>query len=108
MIGLKAPQDNDIAVEEKEIKLAINNRAEDDGKAILEGLMYKLDEKGDQKDPNHWREHNMWIANNGSLCYHSVEDKKRIVLLDGAMLQGATFSKLEKSALGSSFVLETK
>lgn len=58
-------------------------------KAIHKGTLWKLNTGMDTKDASQWLQRDMWVANNGSLCYFSQKDSKRLVLLDSHTLHEA-------------------
>jgi len=68
-------------------------RVEDESnpnEALYKGMLWKLDTNGDPSDASKWRERDMWMLQAGSLCYWSVKENKRLVLLDGATLASST------------------
>jgi serine/threonine protein kinase len=72
----------------------IRHRVEDHSrKAIHQGTLWKLNNGKDPNDPKQWLQRDMWIANNGSLCYFSQLDNKRLVLLDSHKLHAAQVSQ---------------
>ncbi|CAK9067076.1 unnamed protein product [Durusdinium trenchii] len=72
------------------------NRIEDtSSKAPLyKGTLWKLNTDGNPQDPTHWLKRDMWVAFNGSLCYFSIKENKRLVLVDGSKLSGAKVTKM--------------
>jgi len=52
-------------------------------------MLWKLNSNGDPKDPKHWLQRDMWLAQQGSLCYFSTKDSKRLVLIEGTKLANA-------------------
>lgn len=58
-------------------------------KAMHKGTLWKLNTDGDPKEATHWLKRDMWIANNGSLCYFSFKENTRLVLLDANHLAHA-------------------
>jgi len=102
-------QDNSLTVDEQ-VKPSQRIRDEDNSskKPMLQGTLYKLDTGGDPKDPIKWRKRDMWVTSNGSLCYYSIKEVKRLVLIDGAKLQGAKVTTFADGARDHAFMLETK
>lgn len=100
--------DNNLVTEHVQRK--IRNRSEDDShKAPLyKGALFKLDSNGNVKDPIQWRRRDMWISSNGSLCYYSIKDNKRLVLIDGAKLSGASVLPAEGCVRDHAFEVKLK
>jgi hypothetical protein len=53
------------------------------------GTLWKLDHNKDATKKASWKLRDMWVSNNGSLCYYSQLENKRLVLLDSHTLFGA-------------------
>lgn len=107
----KGGDDNAMGVDEQVARnIKDRNRGEDiSSKApIFKGTLYKLDTNGNTKDPVQWRRRDMWIASNGALCYFSIKDNKRLVLIDGAKLPGATIAKCDGGVKGMAFEIKIK
>eukprot|EP00929_Paragymnodinium_shiwhaense_P060247 TRINITY_DN3010_c0_g1_i6.p1 TRINITY_DN3010_c0_g1~~TRINITY_DN3010_c0_g1_i6.p1 ORF type:complete len:672 (-),score=166.88 TRINITY_DN3010_c0_g1_i6:187-2202(-) len=58
-------------------------------RVVHRGTVWKLQKNGNAKDVSQWTKHDMWIAENGSLCYFSTKKNTKIVLLDGHHLSAA-------------------
>lgn len=59
-------------------------RGLDSSRRVLhKGILWKLNTGGDAANPNHWLRRDMWITTEGSLCYFSHKENKRLVLLEG-------------------------
>ncbi|CAE7257301.1 PHKG2 [Symbiodinium natans] len=84
------------------------NRIEDtSSKAPLyKGTLWKLNTDGNPQDPTHWLKRDMWVAFNGSLCYFSIKENKRLVLVDGSKLTGAKVTPLVGAAREYAFRLQ--
>mmetsp|Transcript_6557 Transcript_6557/g.14185 ORF Transcript_6557/g.14185 Transcript_6557/m.14185 type:complete len:691 (-) Transcript_6557:51-2123(-) len=84
------------------------NRIEDtSSKAPLyKGTLWKLNTDGNPQDPTHWLKRDMWVAFNGSLCYFSIKENKRLVLLDGIKISGAKVTTLPNAAREFAFQLD--
>lgn len=65
---------------------------------LYKGALWKLNQNGDPKDETHWLKRDMWISPNGSLCYFSIKENKRLVLIDGVKLSGAKITELKDTA----------
>lgn len=66
-------------------------RTQDETRRILyQGTLWKLNRQGDPKESSHWLIRDMWVASNGSLCYFSQKENKRLVLLDASLFSRAT------------------
>merc|ERR1719446_935953 len=75
------------------------SRPEDhSSKAMHQGNLWKLNQGKDPSDNAMWLQRDMWVANNGSLCYFSIADSKRLVLLDSHRLHEAEITMLPKEA----------
>eukprot|EP00930_Biecheleria_cincta_P059873 TRINITY_DN45589_c0_g1_i1.p1 TRINITY_DN45589_c0_g1~~TRINITY_DN45589_c0_g1_i1.p1 ORF type:complete len:701 (-),score=151.00 TRINITY_DN45589_c0_g1_i1:124-2226(-) len=72
------------------------------------GTLWKLNSDGNPEEPMHWLRRDMWVACNGSLCYFSIKENKRLVLVDGSLLAGAKITRLPKSARDFAFRLEAE
>jgi serine/threonine protein kinase len=74
----------------------LRTRAEDtSSKAVHTGTLWKLNTGQDGKDGSQWLQRDMWVANNGSLCYFSQKDNKRLVLLDSHKLHDAEIKDIK-------------
>jgi len=84
------------------------NRVEDNSERyILKGVLWKLNNKGDPMDASHWLQRDIWIGNNGALCYFSHKDNKRLKLMDEGLLHEATVTRFEGSAREHAFQVYT-
>eukprot|EP00928_Gymnodinium_smaydae_P043598 TRINITY_DN29177_c0_g1_i2.p1 TRINITY_DN29177_c0_g1~~TRINITY_DN29177_c0_g1_i2.p1 ORF type:complete len:655 (+),score=61.42 TRINITY_DN29177_c0_g1_i2:150-1967(+) len=54
-----------------------------------QGTLWKLKSGGSPSDLLSWDKRDMWIASNYSLCYFSIKEGKRLVLIDGPTLMTA-------------------
>lgn len=72
------------------------------------GALWKLNSGKDPMDAAEWLQRDMWIANNGSLCYYSQREETRLVILDSHHLHGADITKLVKSGRQYAFKIDTK
>lgn len=72
-------------------------RAQDDtaGAPLHKGTLKKLDTGKNPEELANWRDRDMWIAQQGSLCYYSQKENKKLVLVDGAVLSDAKITKME-------------
>lgn len=64
----------------------------DDLTARYKGILWKLNHGGDPSKKEHWLGRDMWLAGNGSLCYHSLKEDKLLILVDGHHLATAEVS----------------
>jgi len=86
----------------KQHKLSIKNRRmnvqelsqglKGNFKAAHRSILWKLKSNGDSMNDDHWFERDMWIANNGSLCYYSKKEKKELVYYTGEDVARASIS----------------
>lgn len=82
-------------------------RLHDDSKEIIfQGQLCKLNTNGDPKDAADWLLPDMWIANNGSICYYSQKESKRLVLLEASKFHDATIEALADVARPFAFVVQ--
>ncbi|CAJ1356039.1 unnamed protein product [Effrenium voratum] len=73
---------------------------------LYKGTLWKLNTDGNPGDSTHWLKRDMWVACDGSLCYFSIKENKRLVLLDGIKMAGAKVSDVPKSAREFAFKLD--
>mmetsp|Transcript_108234 Transcript_108234/g.241623 ORF Transcript_108234/g.241623 Transcript_108234/m.241623 type:complete len:705 (-) Transcript_108234:178-2292(-) len=99
-----AKQDNNAPVQRQ-----MRDRQEDTTGTLAplhKGTLWKLTsdaKKDDMKDPSKWIKRDMWIAHNHSLCYYSVKENKRLVLIDGDKLTKATMQEITGGARNFAF-----
>jgi len=85
----------------------IRERPDDtSSKAVHKGTLWKLNSGSDGKDASQWLQRDMWVANNGSLCYFSQKDNKRLVLLDAHRLHGAQIDATSGTAKEFAFQIK--
>mmetsp|Transcript_64930 Transcript_64930/g.155094 ORF Transcript_64930/g.155094 Transcript_64930/m.155094 type:complete len:711 (+) Transcript_64930:54-2186(+) len=75
-------------------------------KPLHKGTLFKLNSNSSPQDDKNWLQRDMWIAPNGSLCYFSIKDGKRLVLVDGPRLSRATFAAFEGGAKPHAFQIQ--
>mmetsp|Transcript_53010 Transcript_53010/g.124215 ORF Transcript_53010/g.124215 Transcript_53010/m.124215 type:complete len:691 (-) Transcript_53010:146-2218(-) len=63
---------------------------------LHQGTLWKLNAEADPKESTKWLKRDMWVSSNGSLCYFSQKENKRLVLLDGCRLPGAQVIELKE------------
>ncbi|CAK8999786.1 Kinesin-like protein KIF13B [Durusdinium trenchii] len=73
---------------------------------LYKGTLFKLNTDGNADEPAHWLKRDMWVACDGSLCYFSIKENKRLVLLDGVKLAGAKVENLSCKARDFAFKLD--
>jgi len=86
-------------------------RSEDDSDLAFElfrGRLWKLNFNGDAKEPGQWLQRDMWITPTGSLCYFSLKQNKRLILIDAHHIHGAVISLFKGGAFPHAFQIETK
>jgi hypothetical protein len=76
-------------------------RPADDSKSspLYKGTLWKLNTGADPKDPKNWLKRDMWLAQQGSLCYFSTKENKRLVLIDGSKLADAEIKEFKDARL---------
>jgi serine/threonine protein kinase len=85
------------------------DRPEDDSvlAPLFKGTLYKLNTNGDKTEPSQWIKRDMWIAHNHSLCYYSVKEDKRLILIDGTKLTTAAIERISGCARDNAFEVRT-
>ena len=73
---------------------------------LYKGTLFKLNTDGNADEPAHWLKRDMWVACDGSLCYFSIKENKRLVLLDGVKLAGAKVENMSCKARDFVFKLD--
>lgn len=74
---------------------------------LLQSSLYKLKVDGDPTKTNAWNKRDMWLANNGNLCYYSILEEKRLVYLDRKALVSGTVTVLKDVAHDHAFQFVT-
>lgn len=76
------------------------HRPEDQSTAtpLHKGTLWKLNSNGDPKKADHWIKRDMWLAQNHSLCYYSVKENRRLVLVDAAKLAMSQVDPIEEGS----------
>mmetsp|Transcript_97647 Transcript_97647/g.273220 ORF Transcript_97647/g.273220 Transcript_97647/m.273220 type:complete len:658 (+) Transcript_97647:93-2066(+) len=96
---------NKLAVEQAPARRERDRRNDEStGAPVHKGTLYKLNTNSDPKDPANWIRRDMWLAQNFSLCYYSVKENKRLVLIDGEQLSKSQVNKV--SGQGRDFAFE--
>jgi hypothetical protein len=72
---------------------------------IHKGTLWKLNTNGDPKLQKEWLRRDMWVASNGSLCYFSIKENKRLVMIDGSKLPTAKITKFSGGFRQHAFTL---
>lgn len=72
-------------------------RPADDSKSapLFKGTLWKLSTGQDPGQPKSWLMRDMWLAQQGSLCYFSTKENKRLILIDGSKIAGAEITEFE-------------
>jgi len=99
------PQDEHFA---KAPKQAREKGADNSKVAFFKGVLFRLNKGGRPDRATDWTRTDMWIASNGSLCYFSYQESKRLVLLDCAQLSYAKIFKYEGGARPNAFEVRIK
>jgi serine/threonine protein kinase len=89
----------------------LRDRPEDDSvqTPLHKGTLYKLNTGGNMEKDDQWIQRDMWIAHNHSLCYFSVKEEKRLVLIDAVKLSTADIKMVKgKAAKGHAFEIHVK
>merc|ERR1719163_672137 len=72
---------------------------------IYKGKLWKLNSGSDPIVAKNWLIRDMWIADNGSLCYFSQREDKRLVMFDGHQMHDGEITKLTGLAKPHAFQL---
>lgn len=76
------------------------------GSPLFKGTLWKLNADGDNKRTVDFIKRDIWIAQNHSLCYFSVKESKRLVLIDGQHLEATTICPVENAAMEHCFEIK--
>jgi len=108
--GKKDIKAEDMDMTEKDVARTNRARTEDTSNTapLYKGTLWKLNTNGDPKDNAHWLKRDMWLSAQGSLCYFSVKENKRLVLVDGAKLEDAKVGKFKGGAKDNAFEIKYK
>jgi serine/threonine protein kinase len=82
-------------------------RCEDNsqGSPLFKGTMWKLSSKGDPQDDRSWLKRDMWLTQQGALCYFSCRSNTRLVLIDESALKGAEIVPLNFACKDHAFMV---
>jgi len=86
------------------------HRPEDNspGTPLTKGILWKLNSNGDPMKADHWIRRDMWIAQNHSLCYYSVKENRRLVLIDAAKLSMSTCEPSDEGTTARPYAFKIK
>jgi serine/threonine protein kinase len=103
-------EDMDMHEKPEEIARTNRARAEDNSNTapLYKGTLWKLNTNGKPMEAADWLKRDMWIAQAGSLCYFSVKENKRLVLVDGTKLAGAKITPYTQGCKQNAFELKYK
>lgn len=65
---------------------------------VYKGTLCKLNTAGNKQNKAHWLERDCWITGDGDLCYFSLKENRRLVLLSARRLRGAIFEHVKGCA----------
>jgi len=74
---------------------------------VLKGTLWKLNQNGDAGNKMHWIRRDMWFTFDGKLCYYSLKETRRCVLVDGSTRRGLQISRVGDAAKEHAFKLRT-
>ncbi|CAD7924949.1 unnamed protein product [Amoebophrya sp. A25] len=96
----------------KELRMMIRNRRDkttnkDDFRPVYEAMLWKLNQEGDPHKDQDWNQRRMWLAKNGSFCYHSAKENKDLMYYRPDDVRHLKFRRLfpEESSRRFSFEL---
>jgi len=98
----------------RDFKLLIRNRRQEINTEAKEFLpkykakLFKLNQDGDMTNPDHWLEREMWIASNGSLCYHSKKEDRELQYYTKHDMSAVTTAVLPTSATCLPYAFEIR
>lgn len=71
-------------------------------------VLWKLNTDGNPRRPEDWLQRNMWLAADGSLCYHSKKEGKALVYFSGTDIRSCTVKALgpEEAILPNAFSMQ--
>jgi len=72
---------------------------------LFAGTLWKLNTGKDPRSPEEWLQRDMWIADNGSLCYYRMKENKRLVLVNMEHLKSAEIEPLDLAAKDHAMVI---
>lgn len=75
---------------------------------LYKGTLWKLNTGSNGQDVANWIKRDMWVAHNCSLCYFSVKENKRLVLVDGEKIYQSEIAPLKNVAKEFAFILQSK
>lgn len=75
------------------------------GEPLYKGTLWKLNTNGNPNDLTAWLQRDMWITKGGNLCYFSLKENKRLVLIDAKEIAGADVLKFVSEAKKNCFEL---
>lgn len=102
-------EENAVVVDELVVRSVRNRREDLSSTAPLhKGTLWKLNLNGDPKEAAHWLKRDMWVSSNGSLCYFSIKENKRLVMIDGAKLPAAKISRFQGGVKNCAFQVATE
>jgi hypothetical protein len=107
----------DFAAELSHFKLAVKNRRKaidaevDPFLPTFKALLWKFKqdhEEGDQMKADHWFQREMWISKNGSLCYYSKKQQKKLIYYNHVDLESCTVEELPPGSAAVEYAFEVK
>lgn len=99
------------------IRLKVNNRRGEvpafdkvQYHKVFESKLWKLNQDGDPTKEDDWRLRDMWLAQNGSICYYSRQKQKDLQYHCASDMQYAVVQKLEhrKTVRGEEVLISAK
>jgi len=99
---------NDVAVEDKVERTVKRKVDESAGEVLHKGTLFKLNSNGDPTKLCDWLQRDMWVASNGGLCYWSIKENKRLVMIDGSKMMTATITPFIEGARQHAFKITVR
>lgn len=97
------------------LRLAVHNRrrrigedAREEYEAVFKTMLWKLNSRGDPKDPEHWLEREMWLSRNGSLVYESVKDHCDLVYYTASDIANAIVEPIPEGTVALPFAFRVR
>eukprot|EP00928_Gymnodinium_smaydae_P062682 TRINITY_DN46493_c0_g1_i1.p1 TRINITY_DN46493_c0_g1~~TRINITY_DN46493_c0_g1_i1.p1 ORF type:complete len:665 (+),score=86.08 TRINITY_DN46493_c0_g1_i1:48-1997(+) len=75
---------------------------------VYQGTLWKLKTNADPTKEGSWDKRDMWISGDHNLCYYSIKECKRLILLEHVALRRATLHECSESTKPHVFQINVK
>lgn len=72
---------------------------------LVKGIVWKANAIADDPE-SQWAQREMWLSANHSLCYHSVQEKKGVIWIDGKSLASAEINLLPTAGMQNAWEIK--